>query len=89
MRVILAIINGGVRMITNSLREWLQHLEKEEKIKSVTREVDLNFELSAIAKKLDGIAAVKFKNPRNCKIPVVSNIVYNRQIFAEAMGHKC
>ena len=49
MRVILAIINGGVRMITNSLKV-AQHLEKEEKIKSVTREVDLNFELSAIAK---------------------------------------
>lgn len=73
-------------MIINSLREWLKYLEKEEKIKHVTREVDLNFELSAIAKKLDGVAAVKFKNPRGYKIPVVSNIVYNRQIFAEAMG---
>jgi len=68
------------------LRDWLACLADERKLKNVSREVDLRFELAAVIKKLDGKAAVKFDNPKGYGIPVVSGLVYSRDMFAKALG---
>ncbi len=72
-------------MVT-SLRDWLAYLENEGKLKTVSREVSLKFEMPAVIKKLDGKAAVKLNNPKGYNIPVVSGIAYDRDLFAKALG---
>lgn len=69
----------------DSLRDWLVHLDNKGKIKTVSKEVDLRFELPAVIKKLDGEAAVKFTNPKGYNIPVISGLAYDRDMFAEAL----
>jgi 2,5-furandicarboxylate decarboxylase 1 len=54
-----------------SLRECLTRLEKQGELVRVRREVDRTFELSAVAKKLDGGPAVLFENVRGFDIPVL------------------
>ena len=44
-----------------TLRDWLEILRQEGNLRTVSREVDPVFELSAVGKKLDGKAAVLFK----------------------------
>ncbi|MEW6622327.1 MAG: UbiD family decarboxylase [Bacillota bacterium] len=73
-------------ILIKSIRTWLAYLEGEGKLKTVSKEVDLRFELPGIIKKLDGKSAVKFTNPRGYSIPVVSGLAFNRSMFAEAIG---
>ncbi|SHF55034.1 2,5-furandicarboxylate decarboxylase 1 [Desulforamulus putei DSM 12395] len=68
------------------MRDWLAYLENEGKIKTVSKEISLKFEMPAVIKKLDGKAAVKFKKPKGYNIPVVSGIAYDRDLFAKALG---
>lgn len=72
--------------MVNSLRNWLAYLADEGKLVNVSREVKLKYEMAAVIKKLDGKAAVKFKNPAGYDIPVVSGLVYNRDMLAKALG---
>jgi 2,5-furandicarboxylate decarboxylase 1 len=67
-------------------------LEYKGMLKHITREVKLEHELAAVGKKACGKFAVCFDKPvginlpDNNKIPVVTAVVGNRQMFAEAMG---
>lgn len=71
---------------SHSLRTWLEWLRKQERLKSISRSVDLTYELAALIKKLDGEAAVLFRNPGGHSVPVVAGICSRREDFAEALG---
>lgn len=69
-----------------TLRDWLDHLAARERLTIVKPGVGLRFELSAIAKRLDGIRATIFPRPSGHAVPVVSGLVSDRAWIAEAMG---
>jgi 2,5-furandicarboxylate decarboxylase 1 len=69
-----------------SLREWLDHLAKHDRLAVVREGVALRHELAAIAKRLDGERATLFPKPDGHGVPVVSGLVSDRQWIAEAMG---
>ena len=69
-----------------SLREWIKHLALTDRL-AVTREgVALEYELAALAKRLDGERAVWFPAPSGHPMPVVSCLVSDRNWIAEALG---
>jgi len=69
-----------------SLRGWLKHLASTERLAVAREGVSLEYELAAIAKKLDGKQAVLFPKPAGHSVPVVSGYVASRSWIAEAMG---
>jgi 2,5-furandicarboxylate decarboxylase 1 len=68
------------------LRDWLDHLGRQDRLAVVRPGVDLRFELAAIAKRLDGVKATFFPRPGGHAIAVVSGLVSDRHWMAEAMG---
>jgi 2,5-furandicarboxylate decarboxylase 1 len=72
-------------MICTSLREWLALLETENYLKTITKKVDLKYEIAALGKKADGKYALKFTNTGN-NIPVVTGFAGSRALIAKAMG---
>ncbi len=72
-------------MICTSLRDWLAFLEGENYLKTVTKKVNLKYEIAALGKKADGKYALKFTNTGN-DIPVVTGFAGNRALMAKAMG---
>lgn len=73
-------------MSFTSLRAWLARLDQTERLAVARPQVDLRFELAAIAKRLDGKQAVWFPRPGGHAVPVVSGLVAARAWIAEAMG---
>ena len=73
-------------MHARSLRGWLRHLAATGRLAVAREGVSLEFELAAIAKKLDGRQAVLFPKPGGFAVPVVSGYVASRAWIAEAMG---
>ncbi len=69
-----------------SLRGWLRHLAGSGRLAVAREGVSLEYELAAIAKKLDGRQAVLFPKPAGHSVPVVSGYVASRAWIAEAMG---
>ncbi len=69
-----------------SLRGWLRHLASTDRLAVAREGVSLEYELAAIAKKLDGKQAVLFPKPAGHSVPVVSGYVASRSWIAEAMG---
>ncbi len=69
-----------------SLRGWLKHLAATKRLAVAREGVSVEFELAAIAKKLDGEQAVLFPKPAGYAVPVVSGYVASRHWIAEAMG---
>lgn len=69
-----------------SLRGWLAHLSATGRLAVARSGVSLEYELAAIAKKLDGEKAVLFPKPRGHAMSVVSGYVAARDWIAEAMG---
>jgi len=69
-----------------SLRGWLDHLQRSDRLAIAREGVALRFELAAIAKRLDGIKATFFPKPGGHPISVVSGLVSDRGWMAEAMG---
>ena len=69
-----------------SLRGWLKHLASTERLAIAREGVSLEYELAAIAKKLDGRQAVLFPKPAGHEVSVVSGHVAARSWIAEAMG---
>lgn len=69
-----------------SLRAWLRHLAETGRLAVAKPGASLEFELAAIAKKLDGRKAVLFPGPAGHSVPVVSGYVASRAWIAEAMG---
>jgi 2,5-furandicarboxylate decarboxylase 1 len=69
-----------------ALREWLDRLSATNRLAVLPPKVDLKFELSAYAKRLDGQRATLFPKPSGHPIPVVSGLISDRAWMAEAMG---
>ena len=69
-----------------SLRDWLRHLAATDRLARIRDGVSLEYELAAIAKRLDGQQATFFPRPGGHAIPVVSGFVSRRDWIAEAMG---
>ena len=69
-----------------SLRGWLAHLSATGRLAVARSGVALEYELAAIAKKLDGEKAVLFPRPGGHAMSVVSGYVAARDWIAEAMG---
>jgi 2,5-furandicarboxylate decarboxylase 1 len=77
---------GNAPQPVRSLRDWLDHLAARDRLAVIKPEVGLNFELAAIAKRLDGRRATVFPRPGGHPIPVVSGLISDRGWMAEAMG---
>ena len=69
-----------------TLRDWLSHLAKTDRLATIDKPVALEHELAAIAKRLDGEQAAFFTKPGGHDIPVVSGFMSKRAWIAEAMG---
>lgn len=69
-----------------SLRGWLDHLQRHDRLAIAREGVALRFELAAIAKRLDGVKATFFPKPGGHPVSVVSGLVSNRGWIAESMG---
>lgn len=72
-------------MKARTFRTWLEYLQSIGRLAVIDKQVSLQFELAALAKKLDGKQAVFFSNVQGYSIPVVSGICSTRQDFAEAL----
>jgi len=69
-----------------TLRDWLDHLAARDRLAVIRPEVSLQFEIAAIAKRLDGQKATLFPRPGGHTMPVISGLVSDRQWIADAMG---
>ena len=69
-----------------TLRAWLDHLAARDRLAVIQPGRSLQFELAAIAKRLDGRKATLFPQPGGHAMPVISGLVSDRQWIAEAMG---
>jgi len=69
-----------------SLRQWISVLKDAGMFRTVSRQVDLRYELAAVAKKADGRFAVQFNNPGQENMPVVAGFAGSRSMIAMAMG---
>jgi len=78
--------SSNVPQPVRTLRDWLDHLAARDRLAITKPGVALRFELSAIAKRLDGIQATVFPRPDGHAIPVISGLVSDRGWIAEAMG---
>lgn len=73
-------------LYARSLRGWLKHLGETGRLAVAKEGVSLEYEIAAIAKKLDGKQAVLFPKPAGHSVSVVSGYVAARSWIAEAMG---
>ncbi len=69
-----------------SMRDWLEVLKNDGLLKTVSREVNLEYELAGLGKKADGKYALLFNNPSGNAIPVVNGLASTRGMFAKAIG---
>ncbi|GIM45407.1 hypothetical protein DNHGIG_09560 [Collibacillus ludicampi] len=72
-------------MKAKTFRTWLEYLESVGRLAVIGKKVGLEFELAAVAKKLDGKKAVYFTQVEEYTVPVVSGICSTREDFAEAL----
>ena len=68
------------------LRDWLRHLAATDRLATMHPGVALEYQLAAIAKRLDGKQAAWFPQPGGHAVPVVSGFMSRRAWIAEAMG---
>lgn len=73
-------------MRSTSLRQWLSTLQDAGLLRTVSRPVDLCYELAAVVKKADGRFAVQFNKPSQGDMPVVAGFAGSRAMIAQAMG---
>jgi 2,5-furandicarboxylate decarboxylase 1 len=69
-----------------TLRDWLDHLDRNGRLAVIRPEMRLRYEVAAIAKRLDGHRATFFPRPGGNTMPVLSGLVSDRQWIADAMG---
>jgi 2,5-furandicarboxylate decarboxylase 1 len=72
--------------VFDDMRAWLAHLAATDRLAVIRDGVSLEFELAAIAKRLDGTKATFFPHPGGHAIPVVSGFMAKRGWIAEALG---
>jgi 2,5-furandicarboxylate decarboxylase 1 len=69
-----------------TLRDWLDRLAATERLAVARPGIALEFQLAAIANRLDGRKASFFPQPGGHPVPVVSGLTSDRGWMAEAMG---
>ncbi|MGH8801406.1 MAG: UbiD family decarboxylase, partial [Casimicrobiaceae bacterium] len=69
-----------------SMRAWLAHLAATDRVAVMRDGIRLEFELAAIAKRLDGEKATFFPHPDGHAIPVISGFMSRRSWIAETLG---
>jgi len=70
-----------------SFRDFVNKLEKENKLIKIEKEISTEFEIANILASLDG-KVVFFKNVKNYDFPVVGNVVSTRDLMASALRIK-
>src|SRR6266700_663075 len=73
-------------MTVPTLRAWLRRLQASGQLAVVHRRVDPRFELTAVAKRLDGRRPVLFTRVGDYRMPVVAGIAASRRLLAQACG---
>ena len=73
-------------MRSQSLRGWMDVLQQEGILKTVRREVSLEYELAALGKKADGKYTLLFNNVGQNNMPVITGTAGSRASFAKAVG---
>jgi len=68
-----------------NFREFIEKLDKEEKLIRISKDVSRKYEIPAIMKKLDG-RPLLFENVIDSEMPIVANICSSRDLVAEALG---
>lgn len=68
------------------LREWLKTMEEKGLMKRIRKEVDLNYELACVGKKLEPQFGAYFEKVKGHTIPVVTGLTCTRDIMAMSMG---
>jgi 2,5-furandicarboxylate decarboxylase 1 len=76
----------SILLRSESLRSWLGYLKRNEQLAIINKQVSLNYDISGIAKKLDGKKAVYFSNVEDYDIPVVAGTTTTRKQFADALN---
>lgn len=76
----------AVRAPCRSLRDWLDRLAATDRLAVARRGIALEFQLAAIANRLDGQKASLFPQPGGHPVSVVSGLTSDRDWMAEAMG---
>jgi 2,5-furandicarboxylate decarboxylase 1 len=69
-------------MDKRTYRGWMNYLEDRGLLTRVKRKVDPKYQLAALTKKLDGKGAILFEQVGDYKMPVVSNLCFNRECYA-------
>ena len=72
------IVSSNAPRPITSLRDWLDHLAARDRLAVIRPETSLQFELAAIAKRLDGLKATLFPRPGGHPMPVISGLVSDR-----------
>jgi len=85
-RVVPDTPSSTERKPVTDLRAWLDILAGSNRLAVARPNVKLRFELSAIAKTLDGTKATLFPHPDGHPVPVISGLTSDRAWMAEAMG---
>jgi UbiD family decarboxylase len=68
-----------------SFRNFINQLDKENKLIKIEKEVSTEFEIANILAALDG-KAVFFNNVKGSKFPIVGNLVSTRELIASALN---
>lgn len=69
-----------------SMRQWLDGMRACGNLKTISKEVDLRYELAALGKKADGHCGLLFENVKGHGVPVVTGLASTREMFAKALG---
>jgi len=64
-----------------NLREYIKELNKKDMIKTIHKEVDVQYEIATLLKQLDGIP-LYFEKVKGFSMPVVGNICSTRELVA-------
>ena len=64
-----------------NLREFIKQLRKKDMIKTVHKEVDVQYEIATILKQLDG-TPLYFEKVKGFSMPVVGNICSTRELVS-------
>lgn len=68
------------------LRSWLERLAESGRLSQTKPDLALRYEIAAVSKATENSRAMIFLQPGGHSIPVVSNIVAERQWMADALG---
>ena len=82
------IADRSAQQPITTLRGWLDHLAARDLLAVIRPGTSLQFELAAIAKRLDGIKATLFPRPGGHSMPVISGLVSRPQLDRRGDGRR-